>query len=90
MIETYNSPLERIYNLLSMYQGECAFERLKGMNPEFLDMPATLAKPKIINHVKWLIKTYEPDVVVSSVTLSEDINANGVSFGDYKIQIEIE
>lgn len=90
-MEEFNTPTERINNLLSMYQGECPFERLKGMDPTLIDMPATLARPKIIEHVKWLLKTYEPDLTVVSVAIYDaDSNVDGVSFGDYIIKVEIE
>lgn len=90
-MEEFNTPTERINNLLSMYQGECPFERLKGMDPTLIDMPASFAKPKIIEHVKWLLKTYEPDLTIISVSIYDaDSNIDGVSFGDYIVKIEIE
>lgn len=90
-MEEFNTPTERINNLLSMYQGECPFERLKGMDPTLIDMPASFAKPKIIEHVKWLLKTYEPDLTIISVSIYDaDSNIDGVSFGDYIIKVEIE
>ena len=90
-MEEFNTPAERINNLLSMYQGECPFERLKGMDPTLIDAPASYAKSKIIEHVKWLLKTYEPDITVLSVVIYEaDSNVDGVSFGDYVIKIEFE
>lgn len=90
-MEEFNTPIERINNLLSMYQGECPFERLKGMDPTLIDMPASFAKPKIIEHVKWLLKTYEPDLTIISVSIYDaDSNIDGVSFGDYIIKVEIE
>lgn len=90
-MEEFNTPTERINNLLSMYQGECPFERLKGMDPTLIDMPASFAKPKIIEHVKWLLKTYEPDLTIISVSIYDaDSNIDGVSFGDYTIKVEIE
>lgn len=90
-MEEFNTPTERINNLLSMYQGECPFERLKGMDPTLIDMPASFAKPKIIEHVKWLLKTYEPDLTIISVSIYDsDSNVEGVSFGDYIIKVEIE
>lgn len=90
-MEEFNTPIERINNLLSMYQGECPFERLKGMDPTLIDMPASFAKPKIIEHVKWLLKTYEPDLTIISVSIYDaDSNIDGVSFGDYIVKVEIE
>lgn len=90
-MEEFNTPTERINNLLSMYQGECPFERLKGMDPTLIDMPASFAKPKIIEHVKWLLKTYEPDLTIISVSIYDsDLNVDGVSFGDYIVKVEIE
>lgn len=90
-MEEFNTPTERINNLLSMYQGECPFERLKGMDPTLIDMPASFAKPKIIEHVKWLLKTYEPDLTIISVSIYDaDSNIDGVSFGDYIVKVEIE
>lgn len=90
-MEEFNTPTERINNLLSMYQGECPFERLKGMDPTLIDMPASFAKPKIIEHIKWLLKTYEPDLTIISVSIYDaDSNIDGVSFGDYIVKVEIE
>ena len=92
MEEEFNTPTERINNLLSMYQGECPFERLKGMDTTLFDMPASQAKAKIIEHVKWLLKTYEPDLIVNSVAVYDaDSGTNGgVSFGNFVIKVEIE
>lgn len=90
-MEQYNTPEERINNLLSMYQGECPFERLKGMDSTLIDMPASQAKPKIIEHVKWMLKTYEPDITVVSVAVYDaESDVDGVSFGDFIIKVEIE
>lgn len=90
-MEQYNTPEERINNLLSMYQGECPFERLKGMDSTLIDMPASQAKPKIIEHVKWLLKTYEPDIAVVSVAVYDaESEIDGFSFGDFIIKVEIE
>lgn len=91
MTEEFNTPEERINNLLSAFQGECPFERLKGMDPTLIDMPASFATPKIIEHVKWLLKTYEPDITINSVSVYEsDFNAQGVSFGNFIIKVEFE
>lgn len=91
-MENYGSPVNRINNLLSMYQGECPFERLKGMDPTLIDMPASQVKPKIIEHVKWLLKTYEPDLTVLSVGVydADGNSGNGVLFGNFIIQVKIE
>ena len=90
-MEEINAPEERINNLLSMYQGECSFERLKGMDPTLIDMPSNQAKPKIIEHVKWLQKTYEPDLTVVSVGVYDaEEEKDGFLFGNFIIKVEIE
>lgn len=89
-MEDYGSPANRIFTLLSMFQGECPFERLKGMKGEFIDMPTTIVKPLIIDHVKWLLKTYEPDLNILSVSVYEDNEVEGIAFGNLKIVVEYE
>lgn len=69
-----------VANLISTYQGEVPYQRLKGMDPSVIDENLITSEPKIKNHATWLIENYEERAVVN------DINVNVNESG--KVQIE--
>lgn len=71
-------PMQCVSNLLRITRGECVYDRVKGINPEFIDMNSDIAMPLMVADAKWLIKTYEPRVDVNSIdmqTLVADVGS---------------
>lgn len=68
------TPEQCVANLISLYQYEVPYARLKGMPTDVVDKSTNEARSKIKNHVDWLIRTYEPRVTVNSIDTSFDDN----------------
>lgn len=64
-------PMQCVSNLLRMTRGECVYDRIKGMDPELIDMNSDIAMPLMAAEAKWLIQTYEPRVDVNSIDMEE-------------------
>lgn len=77
-------PEQCIANLVSMTRGECPYDRVKGLNPEFIGMNSGVAKAQIKSDVLWLIRTYEPRASADDVNLEEVIAGSGM----FKLNIE--
>lgn len=77
-------PEQCIANLVSMSRGECPYDRIKGLNPDFIGMAYTEAKAQIKSDVKWLIRTYEPRASIDSINI-DDVIANS---GRFNINID--
>ncbi len=70
-------PMQCVANLLRITRGECVYDRIKGMDPELIDMNSDIAMPLMAAEAKWLIKTYEPRVDVNSIDMQELIASEG-------------
>ena len=70
-------PMQCVANLLRIVRGECAYDRVKGIDPSFIDRPSTVVKPLMIADAKWLIETYEPRVNIDSINLGALFAQNG-------------
>lgn len=57
-------------NLLLMVRGEVPYERIKGLDPRILDMPADEAAQETEVSARWNIGTYEPRVEAKSINIS--------------------
>ena len=64
-----------VANLIATYQGEVPYQRLKGMDPSFIDENIITSEPKIKNHATWLIENYEERATVNDINVS--INESG-------------
>lgn len=65
-------------NLLRIFRGEVPFERVKGLNPRMIDIPASEVDISIQQDADWLLSTYEPRVDVKSVNVqASDAVAGG-------------
>lgn len=62
-------PVQCVANLIRIVRGECTYDRVKGIDPSFIDQPEPIAKPLLIADAKWLIKTYEPRISIESINL---------------------
>ena len=65
-------------NLLKIVRGEVPFERVKGLDPRMIDIPAGEANISIQQDADWLLSTYEPRADVKSVNVqASDAVAGG-------------
>ena len=79
-------PMQCVSNLLRITRGECVYDRVKGMDPELIDMNSDVAIPLMAAEAKWLIKTYEPRVDINSV----DIEGLVLSAGNFALNVNAD
>ncbi|MCM1040418.1 MAG: early E1A protein [Ruminococcus sp.] len=77
-------PMQCVANLIQIVRGECVYDRIKGIDPSFIDQPISIVKPLIIADAKWLIKTYEPRVSADDI----DIEALMAVYGDFAFNVQ--
>lgn len=77
-------PMQCVANLMRIVRGECVYDRVKGIDPSYIDKPETIVKPLIIADAKWLIGTYEPRVSVDKI----DLDAILAEHGDFAFNVE--
>lgn len=76
-------PMQCVANLMRIVRGECTYDRVKGINPSFIDQPSSIVKPLLIAETKWLIETFEPRVNVEKI----DLEALVGEYGDYAFNV---
>lgn len=57
------------FNLMSIIQGECPYDRCKGMDAGISDLPSTGALGPIITAAAWVLKYYEPRAQAGDISL---------------------
>jgi hypothetical protein len=57
------------FNLMSMIQGECPYDRCKGMDAAISDQPSTGALGSIVTATAWVLKYYEPRAQAGDIGL---------------------
>jgi phage baseplate assembly protein W len=72
-------------NLLRIFRGEVPFERVKGLDPRMIDLPANEANVSIQQDAEWLLSTYEPRANVNSV----NIQASDAAAGGFIVTADI-
>lgn len=77
-------PMQCVGNLLRIVRGECTYDRVKGLDPGYIDQPETIAGPLLIADAKWLIKTYEPRVNIEKM----DLGALIAQTGDFAFNVD--
>lgn len=75
-----------VANLLQTIRGEVPYERLKGLDPRLIDLPAGEAETRVRQDADWLIETYEPRANVNDINF---IASNAVN-GGFTVTAEIE
>lgn len=55
-------------NLLRLHQGEVRFDILRGIDSSLVDMPETIATPRLRAEAYWLVSRYEPRITFSGIT----------------------
>jgi phage baseplate assembly protein W len=81
------NPVRCANNLLLITRGEVAYERVKGLDPEVIDMRSDEAAAKLEISARWNIKTYEPRVGVKSIKINQTGNN---SHGTFDVTAEVE
>ena len=64
------NPMQCVSNLVRIVRGECVYDRIKGIDPTFIDQPEEIAAPLFTADAKWLIQTYEPRVDVEEIDMA--------------------
>ena len=61
-----------VNNLLRTFRGEVPFERVKGLNPRIIDLPADEAEIELRQDAEWLLENYEPRAVLEDVAFDDE------------------
>lgn len=77
-------PMQCVANLMRITRGECTYDRVKGIDPSYIDQPEQIAKLLIMADARWLIATYEPRVRVDKINLEALV----AKYGDFAFNIE--
>lgn len=71
------TPAVCVENLLQTVRGEVPYERIKGLDPNLIDRPASNVNADLRQDVEWLIETYEPRVEASSIGIHLESAVDG-------------
>ena len=69
-----------VQNLLRIIRGEVCYDRIRGLDPRIVDMPAADAADEFNQDAIWMLKTYEPRATIESIQIHQDDAGNG-NFG---------
>jgi phage baseplate assembly protein W len=79
-------PRQCAANLIKITQGECSYERIKGLDPDITDSVSVTATVEAVAEVEWVINTFEPRAEVERV----DIEVVSEKKGDFVIIPQIK
>lgn len=79
-------PRQCAANLIKITQGECSYERIKGLDPDITDSVSTAATVDAVAEAEWVINAFEPRVEVERV----DIEVVSKKKGDFLINPQIK
>ena len=71
--------------LMNTIRGECAYDRVKGINARVIDMPAEEAEFEVQEDARWNVETYETRIDVEEVSVSVEVGPDG----EFSIELEI-
>ena len=86
--EGNGQPAQCVRNILSIIQGENAFERCKGVSVDLTDQPASLAAGELAAEVGQIIEEYEPRVDEDDIALVVDDVIAGRFFTSAEVDVE--
>lgn len=73
MLATGNGdPRVCVDNLLKTARYDVPYERIKGINTDYIDSPVAAESGDLVADAEWLIETYEPRVSVNKIDLEPD------------------
>ena len=70
---------------MNTVRGECAYDRVKGINARIIDMPAEEAEFEAQEDARWNVETYETRIDVEEVGVNVEIGPEG----EFSIELEI-
>lgn len=79
------TPSQCVDNLIKIVRGEVPMDRVRGINPRFIDSPSESNISELKEDIEWLVDTYEPRANLTDVDINEIVNN-----GDFKIKVEME
>lgn len=65
------------FNLMSMIQGECPYDRCRGLDADITDLPSSAALGTIATSAAWLLMNYEPRVSADDAGLTVENAVQG-------------
>jgi len=80
------TPQQCVQNLILTTRGEVPYERIKGISPAIVDMPAEAANGALRAEIEFLLETYEPRANFKDF----DITAPAAEAGSFRIDVDIE
>ena len=83
--EGNGSPEVCAENQMNTVRGECAYDRVKGINARIIDMPAEEAEFEAQEDARWNVETYETRIDVEEVGVNVEIGPEG----EFSIELEI-
>ncbi len=78
--------VQNVFNLISTFKYEVAYNREKGIHPAMLDKPRHILEAAYISEVYRVVERYEPRVTVVSVSL---INSDVEGNMQFKVVIDV-
>lgn len=78
--------VQNVFNLISTFKYEVAYNRAKGINPAILDKPINILEAAYISEVYRVVDEYEPRATVEKVSLSDVDDEGNMQF---KVVIDI-
>lgn len=78
-------PLRCAENLMHIVQGEVAYDRVRGIDPDIIDKPTEEAALDLQEEADWNIETYEPRLEPGEVTIKADVSVDG----EYTMEIQV-
>lgn len=79
------APQQCVENLLRIARGEVPYERLKGIDPRYIDKPFSTARHDLVADVDWMIRTYEPRSASNGIELV----ARSAQAGAFEVKLDI-
>lgn len=78
--------VQNVFNLISTFKYEVAYNRAKGINPSILDKPVNVLEGAYIAEVYRVVDEYEPRVTVEKISL---IGVDDEGNMQFKVVIDI-
>lgn len=72
--------IQNVFNLVSTFKYEIAYNRAKGIDPSILDKPANVLEGAFIAEVYRVVEEYEPRATIKSVSLIGTDNDGNMQF----------
>ena len=74
-----------ISNLFSLRRGECAYERVKGIDQDIIDEDIMSAEMDLLEDAEFVVDQYEPRVSIDTMNIDPVVNNDGL----FRINIDL-